>query len=93
MNEPHTLQDLEPEFRRVGVDAGEALRQFANRNAPFERPIAPGESVNIELSLSQLKQILLSLPDGAGTERFVDAWAARGRLWWRDGPGAQGTAP
>jgi hypothetical protein len=93
MSEPHTLQDLEPELRRVGVDAGEALRLFANRNAPFERPIAPGEPVNIELSLSELQHILRSLPDGAGTQRFVDAWAARGRLWWRDGPGTHGTAP
>ena len=93
MSEPRTLDDLEPDFRRAGVDAGEALRLFVNRNNPFGLQVAPGEPINIELNLSVLQRILRSLPDGAGTEKFVDAWAAEGRLWWRDGPGARGTPP
>jgi hypothetical protein len=94
-SEPVTPTDLEPECRRVGVDLYEGLRQLVNLNLhPGEKPTEHGEAVNIEMDLPHLHRVLRSLPDGAGTDRFVEAVMQdsprkRGRgPWDPGGPGA-----
>jgi hypothetical protein len=72
--EPRSLRDLEPEFRRAGVDPAEAFRELVNRNLPpGETKVAPGESVNIAVSVDDTERVLASLPNAAGTSAFVEA--------------------
>ena len=73
-----TPEHLDPELARVQVDLYEALRQLENLNAPWERPILPGEPVSAEVPTALFARLLKSLPDAAGTAAFVqaviDAW-------------------
>ena len=90
LDEELNPSNLDPELDRVRVDLYEALRQLCNLNTPFERPIMPGEPVNVQLPVALFARILRSLPDAAGTDAFVRAViAASGRppkpppLWMR----------
>jgi hypothetical protein len=72
--EPKTPLDLEPECRRAGVDFYEGLRSLVNWNLPPDMPrVERGESVNASIDLALFDRVLRSLPDGAGTQRFVEA--------------------
>jgi len=72
--ELRTLRDLEPDFRRAGVDPSEAFRELVNRNLrPGDKRVEPGEPINIAVSVDHTQRVLSSLPDGAGTLAFVEA--------------------
>jgi hypothetical protein len=67
-------RDLEPECKRTGVNLYQAFRTLVNANMPGTmRPIDDGEPVNLSVDLNMCHQILINLPDNAGTERFAEA--------------------
>ena len=60
---------------------------------PGERKVAPGEPINIAVSVDDTQRVLASLPDAAGTLAFVEAMmtSLQSRLPPRRGPsGAAG---
>ncbi len=92
-NHVPTPDDLEPEFRRIGTNVYDALRELVNRNAlGHEDSIAPGEPINVQIDIPQTLRILNSLPNGAGAAAFAEAMvkATPPRRRRRDGPGTAG---
>jgi hypothetical protein len=74
MDRYRSPEELEPECQRTGVNLGEALRLIMSRFDPYGPPVKPGVPINIGLNVDQLERILKSLPHGAGTEKFVEAF-------------------
>jgi len=92
-NHELTPDDLEPEFRRIGTNAYDALREFVNRNAlGHEDSIAPGEPLNVQIDIPHTLRILSSLPNGAGAAAFAEAMfkATPPPRRRRDGPDTAG---
>jgi|SRR5690349_19244112 hypothetical protein len=91
--ENHELNpdDLEPEFRRIGTNAYDALRELVNRNrAGREDAVAPGESIDVQINVPLTLRILRSLPNGAGAAAFADAMVSQRRPYRDDGPDKTG---
>ena len=72
------VQEWDHHLLRVGVDmeaAGPRLRELV---PPEEHQISDAETeVTLALDVSGIVETLRGLPDGAGTERFVDAYNRR----------------
>ena len=66
------LDDLEREFRRVGV-TWDAFAELCRLNAPNE-PVSPDGSFSMELNYPKTTAFLRTLPDGAGQAPFLKAW-------------------
>jgi len=92
-NHELTPDDLEPEFRRIGTNAYDALRELANRNVPsHDDSIAPGEPISFQIDIPLTLRILRSLTNEAGAAAFADAMmkVIPPRRHRRDGPGIAG---
>ena len=76
VNRDLTLDDLEPEFRRIGTSGYDALRLLVTGNHPPQvGPPRPPESVNVQIDVPLTLRVLRSLPDNAGAAAFVAALA------------------
>ncbi len=71
-DEQRDLDELEREFRRVGI-TWDAFAELCRLNAPNE-PVAPDGSFVMQLNYSMATAFLRTLPDGAGQETFIKAW-------------------
>ena len=72
------IQEWDHHLLRVDVDmelAGPRLREL---QPPEERQVSETETeVTLALDVSGIVQTLRALPDGAGTERFIEAYNRR----------------
>ena len=72
------VQEWDHHLLRVGVDmeiAGPRLREL---QPPEERQVSETETeVSLALDVSGIVETLRALPDGAGTERFIEAYNRR----------------
>ena len=70
--------EWDAEMARVGVDMDAARPRLRDIAPPEEREIGDTETeVMLTLDLSGIIDTLRGLPDGAGTERFVEAYNNR----------------
>ena len=71
-NDQRDLDELEHEFRRVGI-TWEAFAELCRLNAPNE-PVSPDGSFAMELNYPKTAAFLRTLPDAAGQAAFLEAW-------------------
>ena len=78
MHSDISAEEFERELKRVGVKWEDAQPEVFDAAPTIETPISDDEvEVGIMLNVSVLADALRSLPDGAGTAAFLEAFRAR----------------